>query len=231
MKKRFGEKKEALKTQNIHVISPHVGSRIEAVCIKKIKWFEYFVSIQNHPVTIGAGYENNIQMKELQKPLTKKPKFIRLKQNIRRSISRIKELQGDPHYIAMGMAIGVFVSLTPTIPFHTVIAIAMAFILRGSKPAAAIGVWFSNPITIPFFYVGSYKTGIFILGHAAPFDAKYESITELLKLGVDITIAMITGGVILGILPGIAAYFITRRLVTAIRSQTQLKSLKKTEES
>ena len=50
------------------------------------------------------------------------------KYSIREFIQRAKTLQGDPHYIAMGMAVGVFVSLTPTVPFHTVIAIFLAFI-------------------------------------------------------------------------------------------------------
>lgn len=60
---------------------------------------------------------------------------------------------------------------------------------------------------------------MFILGHSAPFDIKYESILELVKLGMDVTIAMIIGGVILGILPGIAAYFITRKIITTMQSR------------
>ncbi|MDI6688553.1 MAG: DUF2062 domain-containing protein [Desulfobacterales bacterium] len=141
------------------------------------------------------------------------------KENIRQVITRFKELQGDPHYIAMGMAIGIFVSITPTIPFHTVIAIALSFLLNGSKIAAAIGVWLSNPITIPFFYLGSYKTGLFVFGNSIPFDIKYTSVTELMKLGLNVTCIMITGGIILGVVPGIAAYFITRKIVVKIRSQ------------
>ena len=140
-----------------------------------------------------------------------------LREKIRHLITRFKQLNGDPHYVALGMAIGVFISVTPTIPFHTVIALALAFILRGSKAAAAIGVWFSNPVTIPLFYKGSYDVGVSILGNSAPFSTEYESILELLKLGADVTIAMITGGVILGILPGMAAYFITRRIFIKLR--------------
>ena len=141
------------------------------------------------------------------------------KYNIREFFERVKKLHGDPHYVAVGMAIGVFISITPTMPFHTVIAIALALVLRGSKAAAAIGVWFCNPITAPLFYLGSYKTGMFIFGHSAPFDIKYESVLELIKLGMDVTMAMIAGGIILGILPGIAAYFITRKIITTIRSR------------
>ena len=145
------------------------------------------------------------------------------REKIRQLITRFKQLNGDPHYVALGMAIGVFISVTPTIPFHTVIALALAFILRGSKAAAAIGVWFSNPVTIPLFYKGSYDVGVSILGNSAPFSTEYESILELLKLGADVTIAMITGGVILGILPGIAAYFITRRIFIKLRLRKKSK--------
>ncbi|MEJ2656004.1 MAG: DUF2062 domain-containing protein, partial [Desulfobacterales bacterium] len=130
---------------------------------------------------------------------------------------------GDPHYVAMGMAIGVFIGITPTMPFHTVLAVGLAFILRGSKAAAALGVWFSNPITAPFFYVGSYKVGIYILGNAAPFNLKYESLLELVDLGIDVTVAMIAGGIILGVLPGVASYFITRKIIKVIRSKRESK--------
>jgi len=159
-------------------------------------------------------------MKEAeQQHSSKKSGRLLQKYNIREFFERVKKLHGDPHYIAMGMAIGVFISITPTMPFHTVIAIALAFILRGSKATAALGVWFCNPISAPFFYLGSYKTGMFLLGYSAPFDAKYESVLELLKLGMDVTLAMIAGGIILGILPGIAAYFITRKIITTVRSR------------
>ena len=143
--------------------------------------------------------------------------------NFREFIDRVKNLEGDPHFVAMGLAIGVFISITPTIPFHTVLAVSLAILLRGSKVAAALGVWFSNPVTAPIFYWGSYKLGMYLLGIRAPFNVKYESILELLDLGMDVTIAMIAGGIILGILPGIASYFITRKLITTIRLRKALK--------
>lgn len=143
----------------------------------------------------------------------------RIKQRLHDFIERVRTLQGDPHYIAVGMAIGVFVAITPTIPFHTAIALALAFMLRGSKPAAAIAVWVSNPVTIPIFYLGSYKVGNYILGNSIPYNPKFESLTELAQLGLDATAAMVVGGILLGILPGIAAYFITRKIFTTLRAR------------
>lgn len=143
-------------------------------------------------------------------------------------IRRLKALNGDPHFIAMGMAVGVFVSFTPTIPFHTVLAIAIAYVLNGSKAAAAIGVWVSNPVTIPFFYYGCYKIGQLILGHKIPTNAQYETISLLLKQGVDVTMVMMIGGIVLGIVPGIVAYFVTRKLAESIRAKRRSAKKKTT---
>jgi uncharacterized protein (DUF2062 family) len=152
-------------------------------------------------------------------PSLQKQDTVNLLFNIQQFIIRFKLLQGNPHYIAMGMSIGIFIGITPTIPFHTVLAVALAYIFRASKAAAAIGVWFSNPLTIPFFYVGSYKAGMFLLGCPSPFDRTARSVSELLELGLDVTCATITGGLIIGIPPAIAGYFITRKIVKKIRSR------------
>jgi uncharacterized protein (DUF2062 family) len=123
----------------------------------------------------------------------------------------------------MGMGIGVFVGVTPTIPFHTVLAIALAFIAKGSKPAAIIGVWFSNPITIPFFYWGSYKAGMLMLGNAAPVQSTDYTLATMLEQGFAVTLAMIAGGILLGIIPGVVAYVVTLRMFAAIQSRKELR--------
>ena len=147
-----------------------------------------------------------------------------LKQKTAQFIENVKQLNGDPHYIATGMSIGVFIGITPTFPFHSILALALAYILRASKAAAAIGVWIGNPLTMPFIYLGSYKTGALILGTSIPFDIKYTTFTELAKLGVDATLALLMGGIIIGLPPSAAAYLITRRLVKKLRSRRRLSA-------
>jgi uncharacterized protein (DUF2062 family) len=134
-------------------------------------------------------------------------------------IARVKELHGDPHYVAIGMAIGVFVSITPTIPFQSIIAVCLSLIFRGSKAAAAIGVWFSNPLTIPILYFASFKTGVLLFGASNTASISGGSLAELLKLGLNVTIASVSGGLVLGILPGIATYFITRKIMQKLRAR------------
>ncbi|MBU1055255.1 MAG: DUF2062 domain-containing protein [Proteobacteria bacterium] len=146
-----------------------------------------------------------------------------IKKKISEFVEKIKNLDGDPHYIAMGMSIGVFIGITPTFPFHTALAIMLAYIMRASKAAAALGVWLGNPLTMPFFYFTSYKTGQIIYGTSFPFDIKYTTFTELLELGSDATIALMTGGVLIGIPPAIAAYFITSHITKKVHSAKKLK--------
>lgn len=147
------------------------------------------------------------------------PQALKIRQKIKCGAARLKNLPGDPHYVAKGMAIGVFVSITPTIPFHTVIALALAFIFRASKIAAAIGVWFSNPLTIPVFYFASYRAGSLLFGDLAACNGVCESVTDLLKLGVEVALATIIGGIVIGLGPAAAAYFITRTIVARMKSR------------
>jgi uncharacterized protein (DUF2062 family) len=142
-----------------------------------------------------------------------------LKQKIKHGTEKLKNLSGDPHYIAKGMAIGVFVSITPTIPLHTVIALSLALIFRASKIAAAIGVWLSNPLTIPIFYFASYRAGSFLFGDLAACNGICESITDLLKLGIGVALATIIGGIVIGLAPAAATYFITRTIITRMKSR------------
>ncbi|MCX5874811.1 MAG: DUF2062 domain-containing protein, partial [Deltaproteobacteria bacterium] len=57
-------------------------------------------------------------------------------------------LQGDPHSLALGVAIGLFVGITPTIPLHSALIIILAWPLRGNILAALIAATaISNPLT------------------------------------------------------------------------------------
>jgi len=148
-------------------------------------------------------------------------------------IKKIKNLNGDPHYVAFGMAIGVFMGVTPTIPFNTVLAIFAAYIFKASKPAAIIGVWICNPVTVVFIYIACYKTGMFCLGysfentetvkvflHGFEQDIDiYDKLIffiEFIKTKLEFFIAIIIGGIILGFPAGVISYFITKAFMKKI---------------
>jgi uncharacterized protein (DUF2062 family) len=147
-----------------------------------------------------------------------------IQRKVREFLNTAKTLEGEPHAVALGMAIGIFVSLTPTVPFHMALSIFFAMILKASKAAAVLGTWLSNPLTMPFFYWGSYKVGAGLLGRPFIFDPEQQSLLKLLSEGLDITTAMLVGGVVMGIPTAVASYFTTRKLLDRFQSRRRKRS-------
>ncbi len=163
-----------------------------------------------------------------------------LKNRVAFFIGKIKRLHGDPHYVAFGIAIGVFIAITPTIPFHTVAAVALAVFFKASKPAAIIGVWVSNPFTVVFLYFICYKTGhlffndsinalesIKILINHLESDIeisqKLNFFTTFIQTNIRTFLIMNFGGILLGLPAGAAAYFITKSFFIALRKKRAAK--------
>jgi len=64
--------------------------------------------------------------------------------------------------------------------------------------------------------------GLLFWGDSSDFDIqKYESVFELFKLGRDVLLAMISGGILIGLPPAVVFYFITRKIFVKLRSRTQ----------
>lgn len=77
---------------------------------------------------------------------------------------RILRLSSSPYAVAAGGAAGVFSAFSPFLGLHIVIALALAFVLRGNMLAAALGTTVANPLTIPLMWAASYEVGSFITG-------------------------------------------------------------------
>ena len=147
------------------------------------------------------------------------------KRKIRLLYLRLMRLRGKPEEVAGGLAIGVFIGMTPTVPLHTVLSVLIAFLLKKSKLAAALGVWVANPFCLPFIYLLDYKVGQMITGVKTEEKGLADlSIPHLIELGWDITYPLLIGGLITGVLFSIPAYFITKRFVILYRERRQKRS-------
>jgi uncharacterized protein (TIGR03546 family) len=139
---------------------------------------------------------------------------------------KLLRLQDDPRKIAWGMALGVFIGVTPTIPFHTVIALSLAALLRVSPVTAFIGIQVGNPLTVPAFYLAAYKVGQFLLYRGRPLvfpeACSYNAWIQVLCQG---GLALQVGGVIIAIPPAIVAYFVTLGIVQRYRRRKAQKAL------
>lgn len=130
-------------------------------------------------------------------------------------------LKGDPAEIATGMAIGVFVSTTPTIPFHTAIIVLIGIIFRRNIAAAYLSSWIvSNPLTIPVLYVSQYKLGRLILGlEGGGFHFQDYSLRAIAALGTEVVMPLLVGGICMAPFFAIAGYFISLHFIRKIRKR------------
>jgi uncharacterized protein (DUF2062 family) len=79
-------------------------------------------------------------------------------------VHRVRRLSATPHAVALGFAAGVFVSATPFIGVHMMMAALVAWIIGGSIVAAVLGTFIGNPLTYPLFWVATFEVGSLMLG-------------------------------------------------------------------
>ena len=140
--------------------------------------------------------------------------WIKFKRSLKYWYLKIIRIKAPPHSIASGLAVGVFVGCLPIIPFQTIVAVSLAFVFRSNKIAAALGTWVSNPVNVPVFYYGLYLVGKCLVPlETASFDPGHLALADMLKLGWELVLVMMVGGVIVGIPASIATYFISLRLI------------------
>lgn len=145
-----------------------------------------------------------------------------MKQRIRQFYDQFISLKGEPRNIAMGLAVGVFIGVTPTIPFHTALIIFIGFFFRNNFTSAYLGSWLiSNPITIPVFYLSQYELGRILLGmNPVKFSLTDYSISTIMDMGWQIIVPLQAGGIIMAPIFAVPAYFIAHKLILSVRKKS-----------
>ena len=146
---------------------------------------------------------------------------------------RFIRLRGKPSELARGVAVGTFIGITPTIPFHTVLSIIFASLLRGSKIAAILATFaVSNPLTFFPQYYFSWKIGTWFtpgkhswnevselieaIVHGGNF---VETMAALAHIGINSIIILVGGGIILALPFTLFFYFGSYLLFISIREK------------
>jgi uncharacterized protein (DUF2062 family) len=143
------------------------------------------------------------------------------KKRLKGCYEQLVSLKGDPNAIAAGLAIGIFIGVTPTIPFHTILIVLLCILLKKNITAGYLGTWLiSNPLTIPFFYISQYRLGKYLLGSGYPrFYFRHSSLITIIEKGWDVIVPLSVGGIIMAPIFAVPAYFIARRLILAVRKK------------
>jgi len=77
---------------------------------------------------------------------------------------RLMRLNASPHTVALGFAIGVFMSFSPFLGLHLVLSGLFAWLLRANIAASMLGNFLGNPVTYPPMWMAVYGVGDYLLG-------------------------------------------------------------------
>lgn len=148
----------------------------------------------------------------------------KLKRFIRYWYLRLVRIKATEHNIAMGLAAGVFVGLLPVLPFQTVIAVALAFVVRGSKIAAALGTWISNPLNwVPLYMLFYYVGHVIAPFDVPPFNPSQLEMTQMIEMGWTFFAVIMLGGLVIATPSAVVSYFIAFKIVRAYRVRRQAR--------
>lgn len=131
---------------------------------------------------------------------------------------RTVRIKGSADSIALGLAVGAFISASPFLGLHLVLAAAIAWVIGGNIIASAVGTWVGNPISFPFIWLATFKLGHFIMGttgHVSSLDML--SLETLLSHPMDmfepVILPMAIGGLPIGVIMAVATYYPCRTLI------------------
>lgn len=148
-----------------------------------------------------------------------KPSYIRRK--ARKVYQDLLSFEGPAHKIALGVAIGTFVTFSPLLGLHSLLCILFCFLFKANIPAAFLFSWIGNPITYPAINWLNYEIGRLVLmeqriGFSLT-DISWETVKESLILAIP---SMMVGSVPLGLLFATGSYFLVRFMIKRYRRKT-----------
>ncbi|WP_372603497.1 DUF2062 domain-containing protein [Actibacterium sp.] len=165
---------------------------------------------------------------------------------------RVRRLPDRPERIARGIFAGVFTAFTPLFGLHLVIAGILAKIMNGNIWAALAGTFVGNPLTFIPIGVLSMKVGHFLMG--SRFDANVNKslvnqftgaaedfLNNFLALFTDaeanwanlseffdrVFLPYLFGGMVLGVVAGLLAYYLSLPVITAYQKHRRGRLKKK----
>lgn len=166
---------------------------------------------------------------------------------------RVRRLPDDPRRISRGIFAGVFTTFCPFYGFHFFIAAGLAKVMRGNILAALMSTFFGNPLTYLPIGVISLKTGHFLLGTEfeenmnighrfagawrdlkdnfwAMFTEDVAHWDRLAGFYDEVFFPYLIGGLIPGVLFGMAAYYLSLPLISAYQNRRKGRLKAKLEE-
>ena len=95
-------------------------------------------------------------------------------------LRRLLGIRDNPHSVARGVSVGLFIALTPTLGGQIILVLIACLLVRANRVAGLAMVWVTNPLTIvPFCWIW-YRIGILVTGDPP---ISYQQMGDLLPSG------------------------------------------------
>ncbi len=158
---------------------------------------------------------------------------------LRKRATAVLHLDEEPSRLAVGMAAGVFIGVTPFYGLHTFLALLVAWAFGLNKAATITGTWLNLPWFAPFVYAFCLRLGEAVISgdwsgfslasvhglaqsvggllQASPWETAgtlWEAIWGML---FHASVPLFVGTTIVGLVLAVAAYFITLEAVRDVR--------------
>ena len=160
----------------------------------------------------------------------------RQKKSLRKRVGdllrKFKELQGNPAYLARGIAIGVFVGFAPIMPLKSLSIVTSTVLLSGSTVAALLMcTLICNPLTyVPLYYIAWYVGDLLMPGRAS-WDVLHDTMLQMMEsnltgalslaaqVGFDTAVVMMAGGCLVAAPLAFISYPIAHRFFSAVHEK------------
>ncbi len=145
---------------------------------------------------------------------------------VQKYLRRFVSLDDTPERIAFGFAVGVFISFSPLLGFHTVLGILIAIAFGLNRAAVFTGLWVNNPWTLLPVYSAATYVGRKIIGLPAisfsnlHFSALWHR-DFWVQLASPVLKSLLLGSSIFAVIAGGLAYVIVLVWVRRIKSRSQ----------
>lgn len=157
-------------------------------------------------------------------------------------VYRVLHADDTPHRLALGIALGMFIGMTPTVGLQMMLVLLLASVIKANRIVGLPIVWITNPFTIAPIYFFNY-----MLGRSAMSDwtagegLSYQEMRELLgQIGqtgltelfgiefwskfshilMSIGIELWIGSAVVGVILGLIAYLVSYRAIIWYRTET-----------
>jgi uncharacterized protein (DUF2062 family) len=138
-------------------------------------------------------------------------------------------LDDPPWRLALALSVGVFISCTPLYGAQTLLALLVATVFRLNKAVTVLGTWLNLPWFAPFMYAAALKIGARVLAEVRNREAESlavlfgtplrVSLHDLVGVLPDISLALVIGTTLVGLVAGTATYVVAFGIIRRRRAR------------